>query len=229
MNEIKKQALIKEIKILESKVEATRIQNPNDVLYYTKVALDTVSYYIDTLFLDAYYHELNERFMFKLRSDPKVKPSFIEDIIPVCVEHLKSLSEHKPKLRKVPFKLYSYKMENYDLREQMIVDIYNESKDKDVYYDEFVKLNKDYILLNSKFDINNLIQKNECTCADDKITFENISLKILLTPITRIQGKKPIVRMISVGYKNEFKQLDIHEATKYIDECITDYNNLIEQ
>lgn len=229
MNEIKKQALIKEIKMLECKVEETRIQHPNDVLYYIKVALDTVSYYIDTLFLDAYYHELNERFMFRLRSAPKVKPSFIEDIIPICLEYLKSISEHKPKLSKVPFKLYVYKMENYDLREQMIDDIYDESKDKDVYYDEFAKLNKDYILLNSKFDINNLIQKNECACADDKITFEDISLKIFLFPITDIHEKKPIVRKISVVYKNEFKQLDIHEATKFIDKCISDYNNSIEE
>lgn len=224
MNEIKKQALIKEIQILENKVEETRMQKPNDVPYYEKVALNTFKYYLDNLLIDVMYDEYKERFKFKfIGSDNKY--CTIEEFIPLCIEYLRCLSEQKLKLCKVPLKLHIYKIENYDLREQMIVDIYNESKDKNMYYDEFTKLNQDYILLNSKFDINSLIQKNECVCAYDKITFENISLKILLTSI---QGQNPKVRKISVGYKTEYKQLDIHEATKYIDECIADYNNSIE-
>lgn len=120
-------------------------------------------------------------------------------------------------------------------RDEMIIDRYKElshlseeKRDKDIL-DLFVFYSMLTVIDNSNYSIAKALKKDR---EENTMTFINIPLTIKFEskPIKVVDDKIISDNKIIVRYSGcKKKRLDIDEAIKYIDECIADYNNSIEQ
>lgn len=228
MNEIRKKSLIEEIRDLEKNLKGKPIGD-KEISYYQNVARNIMAYYDIYEYIGCLYYTVNRnRFMFRLQGFNVDYD--IEEIIPLYIDYAKKKKKNIKRYQ-IPLKDNIYMMENYRKRVDMIMNLYLQYKIDPIK--EFTKLNLDYILLNSKFDINKVVEKQKCFISDGKITFKHFSLIIQIKRwvkmIDVVDFDLTFYKEVLIHYKNKYKQLDIHEATKYIDECIADYNNSIEQ